>query len=1295
MSYPEVLNTTESLERLLYKKEFAQLKMPAGEELAKWHNASFLDAAIARENKLFLHPHQQFLRNFLGPHNARTRVLAKHDTGTGKTLAALGLAFEYIKFYKKIYMTAERRMESEVQTPLVFIIGFSKQVFQRELLRRPDFGFISRDEIAEHRRLAHLAETGTQSDKNILTEFESRIKKRLTKKSWGGFFKFFGYKEFFNRLFIFSEAATPSPEEIFGDEDFIMDGLKRGTIALNLELIDAFDRGFVICDEIHNTYNSAELNNYGVALRVLLNVYDIPDQMNSIVSLAGKTSRGIDRMHMLKNSTLRIIYLSATPINNSPTEIIDLMNLLVPTSELPGRARLRKEDYFSDDRTLKPGMLKQLDALIRGYVSFIRDSDPKHFPQRIIDGEPISIPRKFHAELVDPTQKRIPYLQFIRCPMSALHYKTYSAVYEGTLPPDGQSILDAVIPNPGLVPDSKGLGLFRSKDIKYSLTAASQEWKDEHGIDFIKNEATGQHIITGEFMRMPKLAVYSTKYAQMMKYLFENLRKDEGKVQISHQFVKMTGALFIAEILIRNGFLDEYSSPVADTLCSKCGNHMSEKHTNHDFIPARFVIIHGDIDRATLDRSLEKFRSAENVEGYLYRVIIGSKVLNEGIDLTAIQNCWVMSVPANIPTLLQIFGRAIRQGSHLLLPPERRVVHIKIFTSSLPQKDDLSYEEHKYFDKSQDYLVIQQLEKVLNSNAVDSILYRDKIFYYSVATSSKSAAEAQSKSAALERDTLGLLYYTPAPIFGKDLINIAMQHKDFPADKLDLSTFNPYYGADEIKVLLYIIKRLFIEQSTVWIYEDLLAAVKNPPFTIYINPHLFSENDFKCALGILIAAQDNSADLSIDKSALIGADTSLSRLFDLNDSIIIHQGVPCRIILCDKYYILIPIDITHLSEEYTISALGNNALMLKGQPFIDVDTWYRRGSLPENTSFNITKLLRTSNISYNQMKYKFYSQYVDTPISQMPISVELYDLDFHIHLVEDAIRYVFNLDINTSAPISELHTFYFKMLYFYDQLEMILFADQLGAKQAAQYAQYTSAPDPQYTLHVPSDNEKKEYEKYHKYDAFLISAIFKSSGEKKFNIDRLNAFLGKRLSGIGNKHIRFEDVDIDKLLKNVKIPSKPHKVPANMLPVGHFLTETSMPKIFMPPDSWVISDFAVAQMPHESERENDIIVGYYERNPTGLDLKFKTRSPVQKMVKHEDSRLAERGSVCNTRHKDEILADAKSLGIKNLTKDASIKDMCNAIKLELMRREMVERSKKLSAGESHTRWFYMHFEKQL
>jgi hypothetical protein len=1293
----QVLNTQRAIEQLLDKKEFAQLRVTVDPNsiATQPKNMNYLDDIIAKEGRLFLHPQQQFVRNFLNPNTEYLRLLCKHDTGMGKTAGSLSAAFEFIKYYRQQFNLTRGMTE----TPLIFVIGFSKAVFQKELLRRPEFGFIDREEIKERKRLQYLAESGSTNDRDALVEYESRLKKRLTKKSRGGFFKFLGYKEFFNRLFTFSG-------EVPDNEEDILRAVKTGTITINMELVRAFRNSLIICDEIHNVYNSVEINNYGIALRVMFNLFDIPELMEEFVG---------NQIAELKHYTLRVIFLTATPINNNPAEIVDLLNLLVPQSRLPQQRKLRKEDFFSDERNLKPGALDSIEKLVRGYISFIRSQDPKYFPERVFAGEPLRIPPSYLPHRVKGYEgKFLPYLKFISCPMSPLHYKTYQSVYVDTLPPDGQSLMDLVLPNPGLL-DPKiiapDLGLYRSKDIKYSLQNASQKWKDQHQIDYIKApEESGASIITGEFMRLPHLGKYCTKYEAMVKELLDNLKHSRGKVLIVHQLVKMSGVLFIREVLRKNGFIDEASNPTDDTLCSICGVRRSVHPHTHEFQPARFIMVHGEMDMLTRSRNIDRFNSPENTTGNTYRILLGSKILNEGVDLVAVENIYVMNVPPDIPTLIQIIGRAIRNKSHLALPPERRKVHIRIFISSLPKKaavSALSYEENKYFEKLMDYIVIQQIERVFHANAIDAPLFRDVIF--------NPALQARKRE-----PELGTLYFDVSPVFGKRWIDIVNHKTEISLKSLDTSTFYPFHSTEEIHKIIYTIKRCFLEQSSVWTYQDLWQMVRNPPFEVYVNPALFLEEDFLIALSVLCPSAfyrslTTFADISTAHQQWSRHRRFIDRLFDPDDIKIVRPNMQeYRIFWKNGYFILLPIVGVASIDEYSLGLLGQDGVLAGGKPVLEVDSWYRRETPIKKVSLRITDSLRTSNISYNQMKYRFYNQFIDTPIEQIPTTIELYDLDFHVHLVEDAIRYVFNIYTNAKMPFSELHTFYFKILYFYDRLDMILFANQLDETKL--YDHYKPYIETKTKIAYRTPKVKEALVEEHGYNAFLMSSISKSSEGIKFNIDRLNEFLGKRSSS-GKHHPHLEDMDLDRQLRQALEHRSPTKIFANLLPVGHFLTSSleqtnistqtvSVPKIYLPENEgkssggenlWRRAGEFVSDFDQKSMVENDILIGYYEKNPSGIDVKFKMRPPIHRIEHHEDSRMIERGSACSTRHKEELVQIAKTLDLHlTQTETQSIKIICNIIKLELMRREMVARKrwKKEKRGK-RVKWFYFHFERQI
>src|SRR3989304_547996 len=108
-----------------------------------------------------------------------------------------------------------------------------------------------------------------------------------------------------------------------------------------------------------------------------------------------------------------------------------------------------------------------------------------------------------------------------------------------------------------------------------------------------------------------------------------------------------------------------------------------------------------------------------------------------------------------------------------------------------------------------------------------------------------------------------------------------------------------------------------------------------------------------------------------------------------------------------------------------------------------------------NTNIDITVALKSSQLSYSERKQKFYKTFRNVPVESMPIGAEIYNYVFHKHLLEDCIRYAFNVLVRESYPMSEMHDFYFKMLYFYDKLEIVLFAIHTD-----DYKEYTTAPDP-------------------------------------------------------------------------------------------------------------------------------------------------------------------------------------------------------------------------------------------
>ena len=1284
-----------------------------------------MDDQLTRGTYLALHSYQLFVSNFMNPNTPYSRLLLKWETGIGKTIAALSIAINFINYYRK-----EQR-ESLDEVGSVFVIGFSERVFKNELLRYPELGFISREEHDQMMVLKKLASTGSNMEMEKLREFVMKIKKRFTNRIGYGFFKFIGYKAFVNRIFRISDDVNFNQLT----EVEIQEYIKTGRITIDEELLQKFRNSLVICDEIHNVYNSLDKNNWGVAIQYVLD----------------------------NTPTARALFMSATPLNNSPTEIIDLLNLM-----LPKETKMVKGDFFTSDRELKPDALQKIAACCRGRISFLRDVNPKYFPRRTMTGESL------------PDTK---YLKFIRCPMSEFHYNTYKQVYTDALPQDSQYLVDFALPNP----DGSGLGLYQTQVIKKSISYASQAWKATNRIGYRDNK------IIGSFMKLDTIGKYSTKYLKMLEAILDLVSKDSGKLFIYHNVVHISGVLFIQELLLENGFLDEFGNSHDATICVICGairkDHTSqqlsgggesisvelrngkgviraagvedpifrfrEKHgaitsssgeftyfgrdqhhfdeiikyfddrladdislveikvrshsdslihefvsrgylevadtdritsrlikrksrvgargksrvgaeelsrgaagkalppaseptapATHSFQPARFIVVHSEIDKNLLYQSLDKFNSQSNAFGHNYMILVGSKIVKESHDFKAIRNVFIMGRPDNIPMLRQIIGRAIRKNSHIDLPIENRTVDIKIFTTCLPEKENgnykLSYEEIKYREKVHFYEIIQNIEKVFHENAIDSIINRDTI---------KIQIEDpfQSDPAKMIKH-YDMLPYTPAT-------PAKLLTKTFKLNELNLSTFEVFHYKTEIKIIMGIIKRLFIELSPVWAYEDLFKMVTYPPFVTEMNPALFDEDLYGMALSRLL--WNRTRDYTEPYFETAG--TVIDKIVNPDDKyIIVPSGAKSVIVHLDKYYILFPLDSSH-------------------QPIIDMEYCYRASTKQEKRSINLHNFMDniSSLFNYDEKKKKFYIKWKNVAISNLEPAINDFGLPFHIAFIEDCVKYVFDLFVNKAAK-SSMHGFYLMMLYYYDARHLIIWASTARDIISKLYSAYVQPTTLKVLLKQRDDIGNVGTIMDNQLSTTGIINLLKST----INNSRDN-WVPSEIQA----HFQAAQNRFDEFYETATKSGKSAKIPSDILPIGHIMA--NIPKFYHPDrGGWFESpeylDTSIDFI------ENPIIIGYEEKIKNSSTIRFKVRPAVQNLKKSNDSRKIERGSVCsNSKSKGFLKNLSTQLGI-TLEPKLNVGKLCDRIRRRLIYNELTERLN----PASRLKWFYFCYEKQ-
>lgn len=838
------------------------------------------------KNKIILSSYQSFVNSFVSIHTPNNKLLLNFTTGSGKTIAS---SYTTIKF-----------LESS-DDARVIILGFTKFIFRDEMARYVDFGILNAEEIEQYKN--------NRNDLSLVM----KINKRIANKN----IHFFGYQEFFNKLFLANNLSTANMSK-----NELIELIGTGKVQINIQVLKMFKRSLIICDEFHNLYNSLEQNNWGTAIEFILDYY---------------TSDRIKREDPLAFNSVKVLFLSATPITHNAIEIVYVLNMLNDKKD-----KIKRADLFNG-MNLKESADSIIKKLTYGKVSYINTNSTENFPTKEIVGEPI---------------EGIKHIKFIRCEMSYFYYNTYKflstqkmnkmpnksdkisyinyleseeikkelKLYKVNLSLNNKFFMDYVIPNP----NSEDVGLYDAIESKRIIKEAPQKWKQEKGIDLNKNNT-----FVGPWLDYENIKTYSSKYYNLLTYIFDIIKNKKGKMMIFHPYVVYSGTYFISELLKYNGMIDVDDLPNKNTLCSICGIKNSDhpksddaKKFTHEFKPAKFILIHGDMNKRIIGNMISRYNEKTNCDGDDIKIIIGSTILKDSFTIYDTQHLFITHLPVSISTMVQIIGRVVRNNSHKNLPPDQRHVNIYILVHcfSGQNKQILTFEEMYYKRKMNEFLTIDHINSLLVNNAVDYHINQD-INNYSNA------------------------------IF--DEISYSKMPKKINVNNSQALT--PYFIQKELDIIKYMIKRLFIEKYHIWKYEDLFEMVKTFPYKVEINPKFILEDRFLIALNELVFNKNNM--IYTDKVYSFG-ETIMN---DISNEIIFLDKNNEKVVIKahNNYYYLIKYDDRNneyildkpynMAQENTISINIDNIIS-------DIDIDYE---------LILIKMLRTIHTSNINPLYKF------------------------------------------------------------------------------------------------------------------------------------------------------------------------------------------------------------------------------------------------------------------------------------------------------------------------------------
>jgi hypothetical protein len=516
-----------------------------------------------------------------------------------------------------------------------------------------------------------------QTYKYLGKDLEDTKKKadKLVKK----YYDFFGYLEFTNRI-----------RDIYDDECKIIYNGKTINIPLyKLSPIDKskeIDRGSdvewkidkviykgKVIERIKKSHKFKEICNSKYSNRVLI----IDEAHNIRGNGNDESDDNLKYLRLLVENTrnLKLILLSATPMYNKANEIVDILSLLYANND---------RDYSQLNSIFKNDELVDVETLTRsvgGYVSYIKGGGEDKFPKKIY-------PKDNIIEL----SKNLPLYE---CKMNNYQRDKYLWIYEN-INTDTKLTKDSI--------------LKQCSNIIYPND--SKDIKNYYGVDGL-NKIINYNSTNNKYKyKKDAVRVFSEKnierYSTKIKMLLEKIKNSEGIIFIYSQYI-ISGILPIMLALEENGY-SNYSENIFDTNSKKNG-------LNYISLTANKTISKNN------DKLIEICRSWENRNGEKIKIILGSNVATEGLDLKNIREIYIFDPWYHLKKLEQIIGRGIRYCSHTDLEEIQKDTTIYIFASTIIDKEKcIDLEIYDLAIKKNDEII--KVEKILQENAVDVELFK-------------------------------------------------------------------------------------------------------------------------------------------------------------------------------------------------------------------------------------------------------------------------------------------------------------------------------------------------------------------------------------------------------------------------------------------------------------------------------------------------------------------------------------------------------------------------------------------
>lgn len=687
------------IDKLLHRQEFAEnLQDSIGAQQAQHVNP------CDSQEEFELTPVQRFVSRFLSPQSPYVSALLYHGVGVGKTCAAITTAEEYLQIYPResVFIVAPRNIQP----------GFRRTIYDDESLT------IGKDSSPNLLKgctgNAYLKLTGMEYERE-----KSIISRRIT-QNINSRYTILGYIQFYRYIqSILDKVPKSLPDDRREQEEIKV-------------LRQEFSGRLIIIDEAHNLRDApgeTDMDNL-----------DAAGGDNELTEAKAGKRLTPALVRVIKAAEgMKLMLLTGTPMYNNYREIIFLLNLLLLNDK---RAPLSERDIFTPTGQFREGGEEKLGAAASAYVSFMRGENPLSFPVRLDpkhterltewpkespQGEPIFPENDASTDRMKQTLLRLPFIP---------------VVYEPAELKIIQSIADAAVERSGLGVQSidemvqSGNWLFPSNDESADPDTRIRDVGFDACFEESKGTTLSQFTSKGAPTWLAKDVIQSA--SPKTAFILNRISTSKGVIFIYSRFIK-AGAIPLAIALEANGYTawgrDKplFTNGIVDgkgRQCALCeGREKSHTGKAHKFTPAKYVLLTGQgMYSPNNPASIQAARSIKNIDGVEVKVVIGSQVASEGIDLRFIREIYVFDSWFHLNKMEQVLGRGVRTCSHSLLPETKRNCTIYLLVNSYGSNAETA-DMYMYRSAMSKAIQVGRVTRVLKRYALDCNLNRAAIIH--------------------------------------------------------------------------------------------------------------------------------------------------------------------------------------------------------------------------------------------------------------------------------------------------------------------------------------------------------------------------------------------------------------------------------------------------------------------------------------------------------------------------------------------------------------------------------------